>query len=417
AIENGQSILISGGTATGKTSLLNAISLFIKPSMKIVSIEDTSELRLPHPHWIPEVARTPLSIEGKIGEVSLFDLLKSSLRQRPDYIVLGEVRGKEAFVLFQQMASVPGNQEVLVFNDSHLRSLPITELDGKTYSLPTMDPETGEIKVEPMKMLVEHSPVSELFRITTKTGRVVVTSGNHSVFTKRNGKIEPVVVTEITAGSDIIVAPKKLPARLGKTKILGKVGVDKVESIERIQLEQPEPVYDISVPGTQNFIGGFGGVMLHNTGHPSMATIHAASISQLIDRLITPPISLPPSLLENINIIIFLVLSRLHGSYVRRADAVMEVVGLKGDRPMTRTIFEWKPVDDSYVTKERSLLLTSIAVRQGATEDTLKNELMRRKKVLEWMHEQGVFDYRDVARVISTYYTNPDKVMDAVMTS
>ena len=105
AIENGQSMLISGGTATGKTSMLNALSLFIKPSLKIVSIEDTPELRLPHPHWIPEVARTPLSIEGTIGEVSLFDLLKASLRQRPDYIVMGEVRGKEAFVLFQQMAT------------------------------------------------------------------------------------------------------------------------------------------------------------------------------------------------------------------------------------------------------------------------------------------------------------------------
>jgi flagellar protein FlaI len=100
AIENGQSILISGGTATGKTSMLNALSLFIRPNLKIVSIEDTPELRLPHPHWIPEVARTPLSIEGTVGEVSLFDLLKSSLRQRPDYIVMGEVRGKEAFVLF-----------------------------------------------------------------------------------------------------------------------------------------------------------------------------------------------------------------------------------------------------------------------------------------------------------------------------
>ncbi len=385
---------------------------------------NTAELRLPHPHWIPEVARTPLSIEGRIGEVSLFDLLKSSMRQRPDYIVLGEVRGKEAFVLFQQMASVPGNEKVLVINDSHLKSVPIAELDGKTYNLPTMDPETGEMKIEPMKMLVQHSPVSELYRITTKTGREIVTSANHSVFTY-NGRIEPIVVSEMKEGSKIVVpasVPKTSNGKKPKIRnrhnlqVIGDVFVDEVKKIEKIQLEQPEPVYDISVPGTQNFIGGScGGVVLHNTGHPSLATIHAATISQLIDRLITPPISLPPSLLENINIIIFLVMSRLHGSYVRRAESILEVVGLKGDRPMTRTIFEWKPLDDSYITSEKSLLLTSISTRQGVSEDTIRNEMMRRKKVLEWMHEQNILDYRDVARVISTYYNNPGKVMDAVM--
>ncbi|UCG95249.1 MAG: type II/IV secretion system ATPase subunit [archaeon] len=106
-IEHGKSMLISGGTATGKTTLLNVLSMFIKPSMKIISIEDTPELRFSHPHWVPEVARQALSeVKGKkMGQVDLFDLLKESLRQRPDYIIVGEVRGKEAYVLFQQMAT------------------------------------------------------------------------------------------------------------------------------------------------------------------------------------------------------------------------------------------------------------------------------------------------------------------------
>ena len=69
-IENGASILISGGTATGKTSMLNSLSLFIRPQMKIVSIEDTAELRLPHAHWVPEVARTAIATEE--GEVDMF---------------------------------------------------------------------------------------------------------------------------------------------------------------------------------------------------------------------------------------------------------------------------------------------------------------------------------------------------------
>ncbi|MBR9682593.1 MAG: type II/IV secretion system ATPase subunit, partial [Candidatus Aenigmarchaeota archaeon] len=107
AIDYGRSMLISGGTATGKTSMLNAMSLFIKPELKIVSIEDTPELRLPHTHWVPSVARQPIAeIEGTVlGEVDMFALLRESLRQRPDYLIVGEVRGREAYVLFQQIAT------------------------------------------------------------------------------------------------------------------------------------------------------------------------------------------------------------------------------------------------------------------------------------------------------------------------
>ncbi len=108
-IEHGKSVLIVGATASGKTSVLNALSMFIKPTSKIVSIEDTPELKLPHEHWVPEVARAGFGeadTTGKHrGEVSMFDLLKSSLRQRPDYIIVGEIRGVEASVLFQQIAT------------------------------------------------------------------------------------------------------------------------------------------------------------------------------------------------------------------------------------------------------------------------------------------------------------------------
>jgi len=106
-VDMGRSILVSGGTASGKTTLLNVLSLFIRPERRIVSIEETAELKLPHPHWVPSVARTPMVVEEgkKIGEVDLFDLLRESLRQRPDHLIVGEVRGREAYVLFQQMAT------------------------------------------------------------------------------------------------------------------------------------------------------------------------------------------------------------------------------------------------------------------------------------------------------------------------
>lgn len=105
-VQHGKSVLVCGTTGAGKTSQLNALSLFIRPEKKIVSIEDTPELRLPHDHWVPEVARSGFgsSAEGS-GEVSMDNLLKESLRQRPEYIIVGEVRGAEAYILFQQMAT------------------------------------------------------------------------------------------------------------------------------------------------------------------------------------------------------------------------------------------------------------------------------------------------------------------------
>ncbi|MBR9679918.1 MAG: type II/IV secretion system ATPase subunit [Candidatus Altiarchaeota archaeon] len=103
-LEYGKSMLISGATATGKTSFLNAISLFIRPELKIVSIEDTAELRLPLPNWIPHISRIGFSESG-YGSIEMYDLLKASLRQRPDYVIVGEVRGKEASVMFQGMAT------------------------------------------------------------------------------------------------------------------------------------------------------------------------------------------------------------------------------------------------------------------------------------------------------------------------
>jgi flagellar protein FlaI len=108
-IEYEHSFMVVGGTGSGKTSLLNCLAFFIPPQARIVSIEDTRELQLSHENWLPSVSRACVGISNligqKYGEVSLFDLLKASFRQRPDYIIVGEIRGKEAYVLFQAFAS------------------------------------------------------------------------------------------------------------------------------------------------------------------------------------------------------------------------------------------------------------------------------------------------------------------------
>jgi len=122
-IESHRSLLISGGTAAGKTTFLNAISMFIRPEDKIVSIEDTPEIQIDHQNWIQSVARTGYGMGGggasgvsgvsgisghgatkTAGSVTLFDLLVAALRQRPEYVIVGEVRGVESFTLFQAIS-------------------------------------------------------------------------------------------------------------------------------------------------------------------------------------------------------------------------------------------------------------------------------------------------------------------------
>ena len=109
AAEQGESMMICGGPAAGKTSTLNAIALFIPPTAKIVSIEDTREVNLPHENWIPGATRSGTGdrgLDGKAaGEVDMFDLVRAALRQRPNYIIVGEVRGKETYTMFQAMAT------------------------------------------------------------------------------------------------------------------------------------------------------------------------------------------------------------------------------------------------------------------------------------------------------------------------
>ncbi|WP_368408642.1 ATPase, T2SS/T4P/T4SS family [Halorussus salilacus] len=104
AIENHKSLIFAGGTASGKTTSLNAVSLFIPSNTKIVSIEDTREVELPQRNWIASVTRPSFSDDDK-GDVDEFDLLEAALRQRPDYIVMGEIRGEEGRTLFQVMST------------------------------------------------------------------------------------------------------------------------------------------------------------------------------------------------------------------------------------------------------------------------------------------------------------------------
>jgi len=250
-IENSKSLIFAGGTASGKTTSMNAISLFIPKKAKIVSIEDTRELMLPHENWIPAVTRD--AFQGEIGKIDMYDLLRAALRQRPEYILVGEVRGKEALTLFQAMA----------------------------------------------------------------------------------------------------------------------------------------------------------------TGHTTYSTLHADSVSGVIHRLENPPINVPRPMIEALDIISIQAQTYTGGKRVRRNIELTEIVDLDPHTKMLRTstVFAWDSVKDEHKMVGNSKALEDIKTHRGWTTKELEFEMDRRRKILEFLAEKDIMDYKRVSGVVHAYQNKPDKVL------
>jgi len=250
-IENRSSILVSGGVAAGKTTTLNCLSMFIKPELKIVSVEDTPELNLPHENWIPSVVRPGFGLNGK-GSITLFDLLKAAVRQRPDYIIVGEVRGEEAYTLFQAIA----------------------------------------------------------------------------------------------------------------------------------------------------------------TGHLGMCTLHAESVEAVINRLESEPMNIPRPLIAMIDDIVIQIRTEVNGKPARRVSTVTEIVGMdpKTKEILAHEVYKWDPKSDSFAYSGKSYVLERHRERLGLTKKEVENEIEKRKAVLQWMVENNIRRYTEVAKVIREYYADPDRV-------
>ena len=251
--EHGRNILVSGGTGTGKTTLLNVLSCFIRPEKKIVSIEDTPEIKLPHTHWLQQVARVPEST-GKEGEVDLFELLRAALRQRPDYIIVGEVRGKEAAILFQGMA----------------------------------------------------------------------------------------------------------------------------------------------------------------TGHTGLATIHAEDIEKLIDRLRTKPIELSPSLIEILDIVVFIKRIFYRGKFVRRISNIVEILGATEKDVFYRNVIEWNPLNDTFEIKDKSYALYKVSSVFGLTEKEIREEILNRAKFLDFLYRLNITDINLFYQYVNLYYKYKEALIETI---
>ncbi len=706
AIEYRKSILIAGGTATGKTSALNALSLFIHPEAKIVSIEDTPELRLPHEHWIAKIARPGYGPEGaggkKKGEISMFDLLKAALRERPDVIVVGEVRGEEAYVLFQGMASVPGKEEVFVIKpDNSAGLMKIKDLYGRSlngWKALSVDVEKKKVTIAPIRRCEKHLGKTLMYEIITNSGKRIKVSNDHSVFTLNSHGMEAIPVDSLKPGDEIcvlgesisdyrkektlnliellpnsrVLAPKlvgkavrkigwekankicgvksindyyrkencsalkadkfkklmeeagvewkpkdviikfdnkseqfkgeiritrellrllgyfisegtlntanknnsialynknktilkdmekciikvtgkkpkkrttkgfgsstelrfnhkvlfellkkeckhgsrnkKIPSFLfglakeeigeflsalyagdgsinkkhvsyctiseklakdlsmlllslkinphiyqvmekGKklyfvefhsakdfenfntyVKPVGKkinkkkgrksthspIITDTIKEIRKKRCSPNQAFYDLNVPGLQTFTGGLGGVVLHNTGHQGLATLHAESVEAVINRLMTRPINLSPGLLQHLDIVLVMGFSRIKGIDIRRVKEVVEITGVDPEtgKPLTNQLFRWVPANDYFeFSSDRSYVLNEIIEEKGIPEESIWEEIRRRADILEWMKKENIRYYKDVGRIIATYYKNPEEILKRVYSS
>ncbi len=179
AIENGASILFCGGTASGKTSALNALLLFVPESHKIVSIEDTREVNIPHKNWIAGTTRKGFntSDDSKTGkDIDMFDLIRAALRQRPRVIIVGEVRGREAYSLFQAMAT--GHTAYATVHASTIHTL-IQRLENPPISLPRALLTSLEIIVFQNavniggKMVRRMTSVTEIIKLDSDTNQLI----------------------------------------------------------------------------------------------------------------------------------------------------------------------------------------------------------------------------------------------------
>ncbi len=246
-IENKKSLIFAGGTASGKTTSMNAVSLFIPKTSKIVTIEDTREIMLPHENWIPAVTRE----SGKV--IDMYDLLRAALRQRPEYIIVGEVRGKEALTLFQAMS----------------------------------------------------------------------------------------------------------------------------------------------------------------TGHTTYSTLHADSVNGVIHRLENPPINVPRAMIEALDIVSIQSQVFIGKKRVRRNIEIAEIIGVDPHTKIMRTttVFAWDSSKDDHVMVGSSKALEEIRALRSWSRKELEEELKTREKILQYMLDNSIRDFREVARIIQTYQVNPEKVV------
>ncbi len=218
-IENRASVLVAGGVASGKTTMLNCLSMFIKPEMKIVSVEDTQELNLPHENWIPSVVRLGFGHEGKrSGSITLFDLLKTAVRQRPDYIIVGEVRGEEAYTLFQAMAT--GHLGMCTMHAESVESA-INRLESEPMNIPKPLIAMTSVIMVMNRTEIDGKPAR---RIGTTTEIIKFDSGKNNILTEDVFNWDPKFDRYTSSGKSIFMERQMTKMGIDEEEVRRELG-------------------------------------------------------------------------------------------------------------------------------------------------------------------------------------------------
>ncbi|MCL4335077.1 MAG: type II/IV secretion system ATPase subunit [Candidatus Thermoplasmatota archaeon] len=226
--EYGSNMMVAGGTGSGKTTTLNAILLFIPPQMKVVSIEDTREINIPHENWIAAVTRPGFGklnqATGKrAGEIDMFDLLTASLRQRPNYLIIGEVRGKEAFTVFQAMSA--GRYGFGTFHAEDPRTL-IYRLESSPINIPRTLITSLDVIIMQSALVYKNKIVRRTTSISEITG---IDSGSNDIVINNVFKWNPQNDQFTFSGYSYVM--NRIAERIGKTEQMLEKEVEQREKI------------------------------------------------------------------------------------------------------------------------------------------------------------------------------------------
>ena len=152
------------------------------------------------------------------------------------------------------------------------------------------------------------------------------------------------------------------------------------------------------------------------TGHPTMSTMHADSVKSMVNRLENPPINTPRILLTALKFVVIQKHARVGDATVRRVTQIVELVGFEPETNelITNTVYEWDPGTDSFIYKGHSFLFDEIMEMKNMTHEEMEQEFQRRVDLVNYMVEKGMNDFREISKVVVSYYQYPEETAKRV---
>jgi len=436
--------LIVGGTGSGKTTTLNVISMFSMYTDRIVTIEDTPELQIPHDHVIRMVTRPPRPGVPDY-EITMDDLIKNALRMRPDRIFVGEVRGEEARSLLVAMNT--GHDGALIGEEviylSHGEAVKIgdfvdtffqkgykvvredngfewIDISGEDIYVRSFNKRSLRIEDKLISHVWRKRYSGKLLKIRTGSGREITLTHDHPLYLLRGGIIFEVNANSLEVGDYIAIPTRCREEVMGNYIADGDVMVegvcssldiswDRVVSIQEVSYQGY--IYDLTVVDNHTYIGGSnGGIAISNCS----GTLHANSASEAITRLINPPMNVPKIMLSSLDFIINQQRIKRNRKTIRRILEVIEITGSAGEISKT-TLFTYDGMEDAIKKKGICMWEEEVCNIAGISREELLEDRKNRIEVLKYAYKNNIRDIKRVGELIMRYQEDPDKLLRSIV--